>query len=360
METPAVSALSRLSAVLLSTTTGCFWWRCCWLSLRCGSARTCPWSISRSTRARSQRCSRFSPATACLPTPSRSTGSPRICSATCCCTRYRWCCRSRWRRSSFVSLAVVSVPVLTGRFLRAAGADERWKWLAIPGGFSFAFYWGFLSFIVAVPFALQFLILTIRFCSNPSPRRALGIAAFSVLPFFCHIIVLGFASLVALGYVWAALVGRACEALILRVLPYATPLPLIAVWLFITYSNEAIVQERPGRVRLRDRSGHGVADPAIGHGLLQSGHRLPGYQFDRAVPLFHRRAFQSAARNAGCRSRWDCWSFSSRLTMCSAPPISISDWASSWYRSGFSRGILRYSTCAGSSGWPWARWSSGP
>ena len=144
-----------------------------------------------------------------------------------------------------VSLAVVSVPVFTGRLLRAAGADERWKWLAIPAGFSFAFYWGFLSFIVAVPFALQFLILTIRFCNSPSPRRALGIAAFSILLFFCHVIVLGFASLVALGYVLGSSYRAGLRTLILRALPYATPLPLIAVWLLITYSNEAIVRSAP-------------------------------------------------------------------------------------------------------------------
>jgi hypothetical protein len=30
------------------------------------------------------------------------------------------------------TLAVASIPLLTGRLLRVAGADERWKWLAIP------------------------------------------------------------------------------------------------------------------------------------------------------------------------------------------------------------------------------------
>ncbi len=55
-----------------------------------------------------------------------------------------------------VSASLVALPLLTGRLLRTAGADERWKWLAIPCSFSFAFYWGFLSFIVAAPLALLF------------------------------------------------------------------------------------------------------------------------------------------------------------------------------------------------------------
>jgi len=143
-----------------------------------------------------------------------------------------------------VSLSLVAVPLLTGSLLRAAGADERWKWLAIPGSFSFAFYWGFLSFLVAVPFALLFLIQAIRFADAPTVRRGLGVAAASLALFFCHIIVLGFASLMALGYI-AGAHYRDFKGLLLRALPYAAPLPLIAVWLFDTYSNVAIVRSDP-------------------------------------------------------------------------------------------------------------------
>lgn len=143
-----------------------------------------------------------------------------------------------------VSAAVVTVPMLTAGLLHAAGADERWKWLAIPTSFGFAFYWGFLSFIVAVPLALLFLIQTVHFVRTPSVGRGIGVAAFAVFLFFCHVIVLGFASLTALGYV----VGsgyRDLKSLLWRALPYTAPLPLIAVWLFISYCSEAVVQNGP-------------------------------------------------------------------------------------------------------------------
>lgn len=143
-----------------------------------------------------------------------------------------------------VSAALVSIPLLTGAMLREAGADDRWKWLAIPCTYSFAFYWGFLSFLVAAPFALLFLIATIRYARAPRRRNALLIAAFSLFLFFCHVIVLGFASLVALGYV-AGANYRDPKTLVLRTLPYATPVPLIAVWMMLTYQNEERVQSDP-------------------------------------------------------------------------------------------------------------------
>jgi len=141
-----------------------------------------------------------------------------------------------------VSLSVVSVPLLTARLLREAGADERWKWLAIPCAFGFAFYWGFLSFIVAAPLGLLFLIRTIAFVREPSRWRVAEIALFGMFLFFCHIIVLGFASLVALGWV-AGVHHRNLKALVLHMLPYTAPLPLIGVWFAITYDTEAQVQE---------------------------------------------------------------------------------------------------------------------
>jgi hypothetical protein len=143
-----------------------------------------------------------------------------------------------------VSGAVVAIPLLTGRLLRAAGADERWKWLAIPCSFGFAFYWGFLSFIVAAPLALLFLIRTIGFVKQPSLRNGVSIALFAIVLFFCHVIVLGFASLVALGYV-VGVHQRDLKALVLHALPYTAPLPLIGVWLAVTYDNEARVQSDP-------------------------------------------------------------------------------------------------------------------
>jgi hypothetical protein len=143
-----------------------------------------------------------------------------------------------------VSLSVLAMPLLTGQLLRAAGADERWKWLAIPGSFSFAFYWGFLSFQVAAPLALLFWIQTIRFVNAPSVKRGVMIALFSIFLFFSHIIVLGFASLVALGYVFGSSF-RDVKTLALRALPYTAPIPLIAIWLAGAYQSESSVRNDP-------------------------------------------------------------------------------------------------------------------
>ncbi len=144
-----------------------------------------------------------------------------------------------------VSCAIVSVPLLTGSLLRTAGADERWKWLAIPASFSFAFYWGFLTFMVALPFALLFLINAIRHARAPDLRSGVLIAVFAIFLFFCHVIVVAFASLIALGFVLSSSSMRNLKALALKLLPFAAPLPLMIAWFSITYQSEPVVSNTP-------------------------------------------------------------------------------------------------------------------
>jgi hypothetical protein len=143
-----------------------------------------------------------------------------------------------------VSLAVVSIPLLSAQLLRVADANERLKWLTIPGAYSYALYAGFLSYLIAVPFALLFLIHAFRFVRQPSTRGAVLIATFSVLLFFCHVVALGFAAAVALGYL-CAVHYHAPRTLLLRALPFAAPLPLIVFWVISTRASETAVQGAP-------------------------------------------------------------------------------------------------------------------
>lgn len=143
-----------------------------------------------------------------------------------------------------VSGAIVCVPILTGILLRRMGSDERWKWLVIPASYSFAFYWGFLSFLVAIPVALLFLLQTVRYEEAPSVRGALALGFFAIALFFCHIIILGFAGLIAASYVLARNYCRT-QRLLLCLLPLAAPLPLIILWLVYTFNREASVHTDP-------------------------------------------------------------------------------------------------------------------
>lgn len=143
-----------------------------------------------------------------------------------------------------VSVSIAAMSLLTAVLLRSAGADSRWRWLAIPNSYSYAFYWGFLSYLAALPFALLLLVGTFRFAQRTTMTNALIVASLTLLLFFSHVIVMGFACLCALVY----LLGREYKnprRLLLLCLPYTAPLPLIAAWLIPRLANEAGVADAP-------------------------------------------------------------------------------------------------------------------
>jgi hypothetical protein len=143
-----------------------------------------------------------------------------------------------------VSVAIFLTSFLVGPLLREAGADERWKWLAIPCSYSLAFYWGFLSFIVAIPLTLLLLIHSVRFDRDPTLRRGAIVAALAVLAFFGHVIAMGLGCLCALAYIAGARY-RDPLGLVRRALPYTAPIPFIVVWFTQTASNVAGVAHAP-------------------------------------------------------------------------------------------------------------------
>jgi hypothetical protein len=143
-----------------------------------------------------------------------------------------------------LSLAVIGVPWMTGVLLREIGGDERLRWLAIPGAYSVGLYWGFIVYVIAVPIALGLLLLTIRFEREPNWRKGLGIAAYSVLLLFSHIMALGFAALLSLSYIAARNLATPKRGATLA-LPYTAPLPLIALWMTRVLEADAAVQNAP-------------------------------------------------------------------------------------------------------------------
>lgn len=89
-----------------------------------------------------------------------------------------------------VSLAVVALPASLAGLLRRCGSDAWWSLLGFPLAYGFAFYWGLLNYMVAVPLGIAFLAAGIAYARNPSLRRGLLMTAFGVVLYFSHALVL--------------------------------------------------------------------------------------------------------------------------------------------------------------------------
>lgn len=139
-----------------------------------------------------------------------------------------------------VSISIAAMPLLAGALLKEVGANVQWRWLVIPACMGFSFYWGFLNFIVAVPIGLYFLVLSARFSRTLKLKYFVLISFFSVLLFFCHILVLGYMVVIAVSY-HVGVHKVDWKSIVTRLLPYSAPLPLIVVWVLWSYQSEAMI-----------------------------------------------------------------------------------------------------------------------
>jgi hypothetical protein len=125
-------------------------------------------------------------------------------------------------------LALAAFALASRFLLREAGADPYWAWLAFPVLYGFTYQWGLLIYLIAAPIGLVFLALVWRMKAQPDLRSSLAITLMLFALFFCHVLILGFFSLIALAY-WMFSVQRLRD-FIKCAWPVAAVVPLVAIW----------------------------------------------------------------------------------------------------------------------------------
>jgi hypothetical protein len=127
---------------------------------------------------------------------------------------------------TLVVLTTVAFVACAARFTARAGAPSFWRWLFVPLPFGFAYEWGFLNFLVAVPLGFAFLAeLDLR--PGPRSRREiLVLVAWAHALFFAHVLVMAYFLAVAALRLHVPNV----RAWLRRVAPLAGVAPVVALW----------------------------------------------------------------------------------------------------------------------------------
>lgn len=93
-----------------------------------------------------------------------------------------------------LSIAFVAFVWMCIKLRQHFGGDARLDWLFPLPFFGFAYQWGFLTFLLAAPIGLWFILLADRFASNPSFDRGLGLTLTGILLLASHGLVFVFAA----------------------------------------------------------------------------------------------------------------------------------------------------------------------
>ncbi len=156
-----------------------------------------------------------------------------------------------------VSATVLGLPLALWHLLSVTGGDRWWALLGFPLAYGFAFYWGFLNFLVAVPVAVLFVAAGLRAVGEPSWRRGWVLGALALAVFMSH--ALAFAVTVpAVGLV--ALTGcvsppgspegdgGGLRRAVRLIVPLALPALLVPLWVLLAGRYDAAVGVAQGNV----------------------------------------------------------------------------------------------------------------
>jgi hypothetical protein len=110
--------------------------------------------------------------------------------------------------------------MLASRALRKElnGAPEM-DWLSLPVFFGFSYVWGFMTFLVAAPICMMFLLMSNRWCQRPGWNSGLKVFVFGLFLLVSHGLMFVFGACAAAVLLGCSKISGGLRSRLLRVLP---------------------------------------------------------------------------------------------------------------------------------------------
>lgn len=128
-----------------------------------------------------------------------------------------------------VALALAAFPISVDRFMQSQNGNPYWSWLFIPVSYGFAFEWGFLNFLVAIPIGFFFLERVSRLGSDYKTKDIIHLAI------WCHVLFLAHALVLVVFLAIATLLRHDSNPRIWfrRIAPFFSIAPIFLIWFII-------------------------------------------------------------------------------------------------------------------------------
>ena len=139
-----------------------------------------------------------------------------------------------------LSLAFLGFVAGSVALRRALKGDRRLDWLGLLGFFGFAWQWGFLTFLVAAPLGLAFLVLAARHAGAPAWRGAAWLIVSGLTLLLSHGLI--FLMAIGLGGLLTLRTMRRGYPLGMALSPYAVLVAIAALFRLLTRNADGAMQ----------------------------------------------------------------------------------------------------------------------
>ncbi len=127
-----------------------------------------------------------------------------------------------------LSIALICIPLACLYLLRNLKGNRYWVWICFPVAYSFSFYWGFYSYIIATPIAILLVAYSVAYSQEKLTKKNFAIAVFlSALLFLSHAMAWAMAMALVACVLW---IGRPFKDACKRLVPFVLIIPLVVYW----------------------------------------------------------------------------------------------------------------------------------
>ncbi len=134
-----------------------------------------------------------------------------------------------------LTISLIATPLSCAFFRRQAQAPTEFDWLFLPIVYGFAYQWGFLNFLIALPVGITLLGISLKHKRMPSQRSNTLLLLWVTALFLCHVLA------TAVFCILSALLLYKKEdhlpSWLKRIAPLLISIPLGIAWLFATSSE---------------------------------------------------------------------------------------------------------------------------
>jgi len=141
-----------------------------------------------------------------------------------------------WSIKFVIAAASFSLPWFSYKFLSLYQLPKQLRWLLLITPFGFAYYWGFLNFLVSIP--IGFLVLSKILPQNKSKIACLKNILWVHLLFFAHILTAAVFCAVATFLMIAPWNGF--KNWLYRILPQISVFPILLLYIYFNISSETV------------------------------------------------------------------------------------------------------------------------
>lgn len=136
-----------------------------------------------------------------------------------------------------LSMAIFLFVYSVKKIVDLVDGNEHWSYLGMAVAISNAYYWGFITFIAALPIGLLYFIYGINYAKNPTQKKAILLAVFGVGLFFCHMLVSVYFS--AALFLYVILQDKNIRSNFITSLPILSFVPIFLAYIILKLLGES-------------------------------------------------------------------------------------------------------------------------